>query len=62
MGHMPMTGPGSTLEAFAAIPVGRRIFVHINNTNPALLSDSPERAHLDAAGWEVAEDGMEIRL
>jgi pyrroloquinoline quinone biosynthesis protein B len=62
MGHMPMTGPGSTLEAFASIPVGRRIFVHINNTNPALLSDSPERAHLDAAGWEVAEDGMEIRL
>lgn len=62
MGHMPMTGPGSTLEAFAAIPVARRIFVHINNTNPALLADSPERAHLAAAGWEVAEDGMEIRL
>jgi pyrroloquinoline quinone biosynthesis protein B len=62
MGHMPMTGPGSTLEAFATIPVARRIFVHINNTNPALLSDSPERAHLAAAGWEVAEDGMEIRL
>ncbi len=62
MGHMPMTGPGSTLEAFAAIPVGRRIFVHINNTNPALLADSPERARLTAAGWELAEDGMEIRL
>lgn len=62
MGHMPMTGLGSTLEAFATIPVGRRIFVHINNTNPALLADSPERAHLTAAGWEVAEDGMEIRL
>lgn len=62
MGHMPMTGPGSTLDAFATIPVSRRIFVHINNTNPALLSDSPERAQLAAAGWEVAEDGMEIRL
>ena len=62
MGHMPMTGPGSTLEAFASIPVARRIFVHINNTNPALLADSPERAHLAAAGWEVAEDGMEVRL
>ena len=62
MGHMPMTGPGSTLDAFATIPVARRIFVHINNTNPALLSDSPERALLGAAGWEVAEDGMEIRL
>lgn len=62
MGHMPMTGPGSTLDAFATIPVARRVFVHINNTNPALLSDSPQRAHLAAAGWEVAEDGMEIRL
>ena len=62
MGHMPMTGPGSTLDAFATIPVARRIFVHINNTNPALLSDSPERARLAAAGWDVAEDGMEISL
>lgn len=62
MGHMPMTGPSSTLEAFADIPVRRRVFVHINNTNPALLADSPERAQLAAAGWEVAEDGMEISL
>ncbi len=62
MGHMPMVGAGSTLDAFVGIPVTRRIFVHINNTNPALLADSPERTHLDAAGWEVAEDGMEIRL
>ncbi|MDP3418474.1 pyrroloquinoline quinone biosynthesis protein PqqB [Falsiroseomonas sp.] len=62
MGHMPMMGPGSTLDAFADLAVARRIFVHINNTNPALLSDSPERARLLAAGWEVGEDGMEIRL
>ncbi len=62
MGHMPMTGDGSTLEAFAEIPLGRRIFIHINNTNPALLADSPERAQLSAAGWDVAEDGMEIHL
>lgn len=62
MGHMPMTGPGSTLEAFEGLGVARRIFVHVNNTNPALLTDSPERAALAAAGWEVAEDGMEIRL
>ncbi|MBP0464270.1 pyrroloquinoline quinone biosynthesis protein PqqB [Roseomonas sp. PWR1] len=60
MGHMPMTGPGSTVEAFATIPVRRRVFVHINNTNPALLADSPERAILRDAGWEVAQDGMEI--
>jgi pyrroloquinoline quinone biosynthesis protein B len=62
MGHMPITGPGGTLEAFASLGVARRIFVHLNNTNPALLDDSPERAHLTKQGWEVAEDGMEITL
>jgi len=62
MGHMPMTGPGGTLEAFADLRIGRRIFTHVNNTNPVLLADSPERAHLRAWGWEVAEDGMEILL
>jgi len=59
MGHMPIT---ETLEAFAALGVARRIFIHLNNTNPVLLDDSPERAQLSAAGWEVAEDGMEITL
>ncbi|MGG5819031.1 pyrroloquinoline quinone biosynthesis protein PqqB [Falsiroseomonas sp. HW251] len=62
MGHLPMTGPGSTLEAFAGLDVARRVFVHVNNTNPALLADSEERAILAAAGWEVAEDGMEMTL
>jgi len=59
MGHMPIT---ETLEAFEPLAVARRIFIHLNNTNPALLDDSPERAQLTAAGWEVAEDGMEITL
>jgi len=59
MGHMPIT---ETLEAFAPLGVARRIFIHLNNTNPALLDDSPERAQIAAAGWEVAEDGMEITL
>jgi len=59
MGHMPIT---ETLEAFAPLGVARRIFVHLNNTNPALLDDSPERAQLTAAGWEVGEDGMEVTL
>jgi len=62
MGHMPVQGPGGTLEAFADLGVRRRILTHLNNTNPALLDDSPERAHLTAQGWEVAWDGMEIRL
>jgi pyrroloquinoline quinone biosynthesis protein B len=62
MGHMPISGPGGTLEAFAGLGVRRRILIHLNNTNPALLEDSPERAHLARQGWEVAEDGMEFSL
>jgi hypothetical protein len=42
--------------------VGRKIFVHVNNTNPILLADSPERAIIEKAGWEAAHDGMEITL
>jgi pyrroloquinoline quinone biosynthesis protein B len=40
----------------------RRILIHVNNTNPILREDSPERAEVTAAGWEVAHDGMEIVL
>ena len=57
MGHMSMT---DSIAAFARLRVRRRVFIHINNTNPALLEDSAERATLRDAGWEVAEDGMEI--
>ena len=46
------------LAAFASLGVRRRIFIHLNNTNPVLLADSPERATVTAAGWDVAEDGM----
>ena len=62
MGHMSVDGPGGTLAAFADLGVRRRVLIHLNNTNPALLADSPERAAVEAAGWEVAEDGMELRL
>lgn len=62
MGHMSIDGPGGTLAAFRDIPVRRKVLVHINNTNPVLLADSPERAQVAAAGWEVAEDGMEIAI
>ncbi len=62
MGHMCMSGPEGSIAAFAGLDVGRKIFVHINNTNPALISTSPERAEAEAAGWEIAEDGMDIRL
>lgn len=59
MGHMSVR---ETIAAFADVPLGRRILIHINNTNPILLADSPESAAVRAAGWEVAEDGMEITL
>jgi pyrroloquinoline quinone biosynthesis protein B len=62
MGHMSLDGPDGTLAAFRGLPVRRRILVHMNNTNPVLLADSPERARVLAEGWEVAEDGMEILL
>jgi pyrroloquinoline quinone biosynthesis protein B len=61
MGHMPLDGPDGTLAALAGLG-GRKILTHINNTNPILIEDSPEHARVTAAGWEVAEDGMEIML
>jgi len=61
MGHMPLDGEGGTLAALAGLK-GRRILIHINNTNPILIEDSAERRKVEAAGFEVAEDGMEIVL
>ena len=62
MGHMSMSGPDGIIAAFETLDVSRRMFIHINNTNPVLLDDSPERAAVADAGWEVARDGMEIEL
>jgi pyrroloquinoline quinone biosynthesis protein B len=62
MGHMSVSGPNGTLAAFRTIDVRRKILLHINNSNPILLDDSTERAEVEAAGWEVAYDGMEIQL
>ncbi len=62
MGHMSMSGPDGTIAAFDKIPVRRRIAIHINNSNPILLADTPERAEAEAAGWEIAWDGMEVVL
>jgi pyrroloquinoline quinone biosynthesis protein B len=61
MGHMPIDGDGGSLEALQGLSA-RKIFVHINNTNPILVDGSPERRRVEAAGWQVAEDGMEIVL
>ena len=62
MGHMSMSGPEGSIAALADLPIGRKIFIHINNSNPVLLDDSPERKLAEAAGWEIACDGMEVRL
>jgi pyrroloquinoline quinone biosynthesis protein B len=62
MGHMSVAGPAGTLAAFAELDVRRKVLIHINNSNPILLEDRPERGHVEAAGWEVAFDGMEVEL
>jgi len=61
MGHMPLDGPDGSLVTLAGLRA-RRIFVHINNTNPILIEGSPERGRAVAAGWEIAEDGLEVKL
>ena len=62
MGHISCSGPDGSIAAFEVLEVRRKVFIHINNTNPLLLPDSPERADAEARGWEVAYDGMEIGL
>ena len=62
MGHVPMSGPGGSIESLAGVAARRRIFVHINNTNPVLVADSWERKAAEASGWEVGFDGMRIDL
>ncbi len=60
MGHMAMSGPDGSIAAFANLPLGRKIFVHMNNTNPVLRPGSAERRAAEAAGWTIGQDGMEI--
>ncbi len=61
MGHMPIGGASGSLAALRGIEC-RRIYIHINNTNPVLIAGSPECKAVEAAGWEIAHDGMEIVL
>ena len=62
MGHISISGREGSLAAFRALDARRRMFVHINNSNPVLRADSVERAEVERAGWEVAFDGLEISL
>src|SRR6201995_2916669 len=61
MGHAPLTGEGGTLDALAALDA-RVALVHINNTNPILLEDSPERSEVEGRGLVVSYDGLELEL
>ena len=58
MGHMSISGDDGTIASFTALGVKRKVFIHINTTNPVLLDDSSERRAAAAEGWEVAYDGM----
>ena len=62
IGHLPQSGPGGMIEVLKPLKAARKILIHINNTNPILNDDSPERARLAAEGIEVAYDGMDITL
>jgi pyrroloquinoline quinone biosynthesis protein B len=62
MGHIAMSGDTGAIEALASLEIGRKIFLHINNSNPALLHDSTERKIAERAGWQIPADGTEITL
>lgn len=62
MAHLPIGGENGSLAALREARLPLRIYIHLNNTNPVLLEDSPERAAVESAGWRIARDGMEIAL
>ncbi len=62
MGHMAMSGADGSIAAFEELDVAKRVFVHINNTNPVLRRDSDEYRQATAAGWVIAEDGMRFEI
>jgi len=62
MGHMNNSGKNGSIEVFKDLGVKRKIFIHINTTNPILIEDSKERKIVEENGWEVSYDGMEIEI
>jgi len=62
MGHLPIGGAGGTLDWLRTLPVPRKIYIHLNNTNPVLREGSRQHRAVASAGVEIAYDGMEIRL
>jgi pyrroloquinoline quinone biosynthesis protein B len=62
MGHISMSGEQGAIAALESLGIERKIFLHINNSNPALLHDSKERRAAEQAGWQIPADGTEIVL
>ena len=62
MGHIAMSGERGAIESLANLDIGRKMFLHINNSNPVLLRDSAERKAAERAGWQIPADGTEITL
>jgi pyrroloquinoline quinone biosynthesis protein B len=62
MGHISVSGPRGSMAALSALDIPRKLFIHVNNTNPILCPGSPERAAVEAEGWEVARDGLDLWL
>jgi pyrroloquinoline quinone biosynthesis protein B len=62
MDHLPVSGPDGSLELLAALPSRHKVYSHINNTNPMLLEDSPERALVKTRGLRIGADGMRFTL
>jgi len=62
MGHMSVSGDDGTIAALAGLDIRRKVFIHINTTNPILIADTPERRAVEEAGWEVSYDGMALEL
>ncbi|MEE2678113.1 MAG: MBL fold metallo-hydrolase [Myxococcota bacterium] len=61
MGHLPITGPGGSLDELSKLG-GRTFYFHMNATNPVLDAKSPERQHVESLGAEIADDGLELTL
>jgi pyrroloquinoline quinone biosynthesis protein B len=62
MGHMSVSGPDGTVAALRDLNIKRKVFIHINTTNPILIKDTPERREIEANGWEVSFDGMRLEV
>ena len=62
MGHIAMSGETGAIAALQGLGIGKKVFLHINNSNPAWLRDSEQRKAVEQAGWQIPADGMEITL